>query len=161
MNKKGVIHCNSEFIQAFIRLDFDYFNCFKDFPKDCLKDRRLLFRIPDLKRRTSRNNRSEKRYFRCRNSVKAYLSAGLCFVFIFFLGHKLARNFSPCSCFLFLTIQDLDLLSCCLIHGDIFSGLPERDVRITTQNGEGKVLEYKQILSSKSNQSCWQYPVLI
>ena len=151
----------SEFIQAFIRLDFYYFNCFKDFPKD-QKDRRLLFRIPDLsKRLTSRNiNRREKRYFRCGNSVKDYLSAGHFCVF-FFLGRKPERSFSPWSCFLFRSIQDLDLLSsCCLILGDIFSGLPERNVRITTQNGEGKVLKYKQILSSKSNQSCWQYPVL-
>lgn len=83
----------SEFIQAFIRLDFDYFNCFKDFPKD-QKDRRLLFRIPDLsKRLTSRNiNRREKRYFRCGNSVKDYLSAGHFCVF-FFWGASLNEIF--------------------------------------------------------------------
>ena len=101
MNKKSVIHCNSEFIQAFIRLDFDYFNCFKDFPKDWQKDRRLLFRIPDLKRRTSRNNRREKRYFRCRNSVKAYLSAGLFFVFTLFSGAQTCTKFFPMQLFSF------------------------------------------------------------
>ena len=84
---------------------------------------------PDLsKRRTSRNNRREKRNFRCRNSAKAYLSAGL-FFFFFFSGAQACTKFFLMQLFsLSLTIQDLELLSCCLILGDIFSGLSERDV---------------------------------
>ena len=105
----------SEFIQAFIRLDFDYFNCFKDFPKD-QKNRRLLFRIPDLsKRLTSRNiNRREKRYFRCGNSVKDYLSAGhFC---VFFSGAQAWTKFSPLKLFSFSKQPRFRLIIIMLSH---------------------------------------------
>ena len=118
---KIVLHCNSEsrenvrIYPSLYQTGLRLFNRFKDFPKD-QKDRRLLFRIPDLsKRRTSRNiNRREIRYFRCRNSVKDYLSAGhFC---VFFSGAQACTKFFPLKLFSFLKHPRFSLINIMLSH---------------------------------------------